>query len=153
MDLGRYSAVGQGLDQVAAEEVHGDPALFPDLVAVPRADPEVGVAGVTDRMDEAPAGAEYPAHLCDQGVDLLGGRAVQSSMCVKTASTEASFAGSGSRTSCGVVVTCSARPSAAALRSAAPMPGAEHRIMQGQLWLDFASVEPSRCEGGSYFHC
>lgn len=52
----------------------GEAAVFPDVVSVPGTGLVVGVPGVADGVDEHSARPQYPSHLGDQGVDLLGGQ-------------------------------------------------------------------------------
>jgi hypothetical protein len=54
--------------------VDGEAAVFVDVVAVGSSGAAVGVAGVTDGVDEGAARPKYPADLADQRVDLLGGQ-------------------------------------------------------------------------------
>jgi len=83
-------------------------AVFVDVVAVADPGAVVRVAGVVDGVDEHSSRPQYAAYLCDRAAWICSlDRAMHSSMWAKTASTESSASGSGSRTSCTVVATAS----------------------------------------------
>lgn len=65
-------ALRQGVDQLAAEEVHGEASVDPDVV--PDADPlaEVRVPGVAHRVDEESTRAQHPSDLGDGGLEVTG---------------------------------------------------------------------------------
>lgn len=54
--------------------MHGEAAMFVDVVAVGRSLTIVSVAGVADGVDERAAGPEDATDLADHRVDLLGGQ-------------------------------------------------------------------------------
>ncbi|MCX4538549.1 cation:dicarboxylase symporter family transporter [Streptomyces sp. NBC_01669] len=53
---------------------HRESAVLPGVIAVPGTGPVVGVPGMTDGVDEDAARPQHPAHLADQGMDLLLGQ-------------------------------------------------------------------------------
>ena len=72
MDLRATPALRESIDQGPIEEVHSEPAMLVDVVAMGDTGAVVGVAYLTHGVDEDAAGTQHPPYLTDQGVDLLG---------------------------------------------------------------------------------